>query len=155
LTDRIAWLFDAWDRELDRRPELRDVMPVDLPERGRRLAMELASDAVPTVLLHADLNPGNLLDGGSERGLVAIDPAPCIGDPAFDATDLVFAAATDPDEIESYIGDFATAIRVAPERLLSWCIAFAGMDGSEIAAANGDRDVSRDLFALADRAPPT
>jgi streptomycin 6-kinase len=26
-----------------------------------------------------------MLDGGDKRGLVAIDPAPCLGDAAFDA----------------------------------------------------------------------
>src|SRR4051794_23929367 len=103
LTDRIAWLFDAWHRELDRSPELLELIPADLPERGRRLAMRLAADPVPNVLLHADLNPGNVLDGGVHRGLVAIDPAPCIGDPAFDATDLVFTAATESYDIANYI----------------------------------------------------
>jgi streptomycin 6-kinase len=32
------------------------------------------------------LTPSSILDGGAERGLVAIDPAPCLGDPAFDAS---------------------------------------------------------------------
>jgi streptomycin 6-kinase len=153
VTDRIAWLFDAWDHELNRNPELRELMAADLPARGRHLAMRLAADLVPPVLLHGDLNPGNLLDGGPRRGLVAIDPAPCIGDAAFDATDLVFAAATDPEAISSYIEDLAPAARVSPDRLLNWCIAFAGMDGSEIAQAHGQTPASEGLLALAARAP--
>jgi streptomycin 6-kinase len=39
------------------------------------------------------------LDGGVERGLVAIDPAPCRGDPAFDAVDPVYWRADDVDTI--------------------------------------------------------
>jgi streptomycin 6-kinase len=155
VTDRITWLFDAWDRELRRRPELLDLLPgADLPERGRALAMRLAADPVPTVLLHGDLNPGNLLDGGSQRGIVAIDPAPCIGDPAFDATDLVFAAATDPDAIRRHVGELAPAAGVATERLLAWCIAFAGMDGCERAERDGPTDASRGLLTLAVEAGP-
>lgn len=153
VTSRITWLFEAWEHELTRKPELCDLMPADLPERGRRLAMRFAADSVPSVLLHGDLNPGNLLDGGPERGVVAIDPAPCIGDAAFDATDLVFAAATDPDAIEDYIERLAPAARISPDRLLSWCIAFAAMDASEIAEAHGHTPASRGLFELAARTP--
>jgi streptomycin 6-kinase len=40
-------------------------------------------------VLHGDLTPSNILDGGAERGLVAMDPAPCLGDAAFDAVDLI------------------------------------------------------------------
>lgn len=32
-----------------------------------------------TVLLHGDLHLGNVLDGGAERGLMAIDPKACVG----------------------------------------------------------------------------
>jgi len=59
----------------------------------------------------------NLLDDGGERGLVAIDPAPCLGDPAFDAIDLVFWRADDA-------GTIATrAERLAPrsERIPDDC----------------------------------
>jgi hypothetical protein len=38
-----------------------------------------------TVLLHGDLHLGNALDGGPSRGLIAIDPKACVGDPCFDA----------------------------------------------------------------------
>ncbi|OUC96640.1 hypothetical protein CA984_14275 [Streptosporangium minutum] len=44
--------------------------------------------AGPAGLVHGDLHPGNVLDGGP-RGLVVIDPRPCVGDPAFDAVDWV------------------------------------------------------------------
>ncbi|MEV0679292.1 aminoglycoside phosphotransferase family protein [Actinosynnema sp. NPDC050436] len=54
-------------------------------------ATALARDPVPAVLLHGDLHLRNVLDAGP-RGLVAIDPRPCVGDAAFDAADFVFAA---------------------------------------------------------------
>ena len=58
------------------------LVPHELFERGRRLAHRLAEDTYPTVLLHGDFTPVNILDGGQRRGLVAIDPCPTLGDPA-------------------------------------------------------------------------
>jgi streptomycin 6-kinase len=46
------------------------------------------------VLLHGDLHLGNVLDGGPSRGLVAIDPKACLGDPCFDAVDYVVVIAS-------------------------------------------------------------
>ncbi|MEU8890482.1 aminoglycoside phosphotransferase family protein [Streptomyces sp. NPDC048442] len=46
-----------------------------------------------TVLLHGDLHLGNVLDGGAERGLMAVGPKACVGDPCFDAVDYVLAGA--------------------------------------------------------------
>jgi streptomycin 6-kinase len=85
VAERVAYLFDSGARPYKLRSELADVVAPELYERGRRLAARLAQHGSPTVLLHGDLTPSNLLDGGDERGLVAIDPAPCLGDAAFDA----------------------------------------------------------------------
>jgi hypothetical protein len=43
--------------------------------------------------LHGDLQLGDVLDGGPSRGLVAVGPKACIGDPCFDAVDYVVAGA--------------------------------------------------------------
>jgi streptomycin 6-kinase len=99
LADRVTQLFDSGMKDYDRRPDLAGVIPPVLYTRGRRLAMRLAVDAAPSMLLHGDLTAVNILDGGADRGLVAIDPAPCLGDPAFDATDLVFWRAEDVETI--------------------------------------------------------
>ena len=72
VAERVAYLFEAGRRNYERRPDLGSLIPPDLYERGR-LAMRLAGDAPATVLLHGDLTPVNVLDGGEERGLVAID----------------------------------------------------------------------------------
>lgn len=45
------------------------------------------------MLLHGDLHLGNVLDGGPARGLVAIDPRACVGDPCFDAVDYALDGA--------------------------------------------------------------
>ena len=93
---------------------------------------ELALQVVRSVLLHGDLTPVNVLDGG-ERGLVAIDPAPCVGDPAFDLVDLVFWRAGDVATIEQRAAELAHGIGADPGRTRAWCAAFAGMVALEIA----------------------
>ena len=51
---------------------------------ARAKLTELERDAPAAVLLHGDLDERNLLACG-RRGLCAIDPSPCAGDPAYDA----------------------------------------------------------------------
>ena len=104
-----------------------ELVSSDLFDRGRRLALRLAQEPSPTVLLHGDLTPANILHGGEQRGLVAIDPAPCMGDPAFDIVDLVFWQAGDLEMIRSRAELLAKADGVDATRLLDWCTAFAGM----------------------------
>jgi streptomycin 6-kinase len=136
VAQHIAYLFDSWARHRELHPELLEIVPGRLFDRGRRRAEQLAEDASPTVLLHGDLTPVNVLDGG-QRGLVAIDPAPCLGDPAFDAVDLLFWEAADVATIVDRAELLGSALGVAASRLLDWCIAFAGMIGSELAATPG------------------
>jgi streptomycin 6-kinase len=129
----------------------------DLYGRGRRLAARLAAEPPSTVLLHGDLTPVNVLDGG-ERGLVAIDPAGCFGDPAYEAIDLLVWRAPDITTIEARAADLAPAIGVAEARLLDWCVAFAGMFAIDLAGPGQRHDDSwRDqvppLLRLASQAP--
>jgi streptomycin 6-kinase len=133
VAERVAYLFDSWARHRKLHPELMEIVSDRLFDRGRRRAERLAKEASPTVLLHGDLTPVNVLDGGL-RGLVAIDPAPCLGDPAFDAVDLLFWEAADVGTIVDRAAGLGGEIGIAPSRLLDWCIAFAGMIGSELAA---------------------
>ena len=136
IAHRIAYLFDAGRKNYERRPDLAELISPELYARGRRLALRLAADPASTVLLHGDLTPVNVLDGGAERGLVAIDPAPCVGDPAFDAVDLVFWRARDVEAIAARAEQLAPAIGADAGRLLDWCAAFAGMAALEIAEAS-------------------
>lgn len=74
----VTYLFGSSAKLYERHPELAALIPPELYERGHRLATRLARHDSPVVLLHGDLTPSNILDGGAERGLVAIDPAPCL-----------------------------------------------------------------------------
>ncbi len=127
VADRVAYLFASWARERQCYPTQVALVPHELFDRGRRLALRLAEEPSPTVLLHGDFTPVNILDGGERRGLVAIDPCPTLGDPAFDAIDLLFWQAGDLDTIRRRAELLAPAIGVEATRLLDWCTAFAGM----------------------------
>jgi streptomycin 6-kinase len=151
LAQRVANLFDSGTNPYERRPELVDVVPRELYERGRRLAMGLA-EVPPTRLLHGDTNPGNVLDGGP-RGLVAIDPAPCLGaDPAFDAVDIVFWQASSVGDVVARCEELTPLVGAGADRLIAWCIAFAGMAALEAAADEvGSRERIDALIELAGR----
>jgi streptomycin 6-kinase len=82
-------------------------------------AAGLARDRVAPTLLHGDLHLCNVLDAG-DRGLVAIDPRACVGDPAVDAVDFAYAF---PDLRE---GIERMAAVVDGDRLAAWCAVFAG-----------------------------
>jgi streptomycin 6-kinase len=143
LADRVAYLFDSGTAPYRRRPEVSELVPPELYERGRRLATKLAEGVPPTALLHGDLTPSNILDGGARRGLVAIDPAPCLGDDlAFDAVDLLLWQATSADAVADRAQLLAPAIGVKSAHLLEWCIAFAAMIALEL-AESGDADPDR------------
>jgi streptomycin 6-kinase len=132
-------------------PALVELVPPKLYERGRQLALRLVRHVAPTALLHGDLTPGNVLDGGDSRGLVAIDPAPCLGnDPAFDAIDLLLWQAEDIATIEARAARLAPAIDVDAGRLLDWCAAFAAMTALELAETpNGPREPIQAALTLA------
>jgi streptomycin 6-kinase len=154
LKQRVEYLFDGWKRHRQRRPELIDVVTPELYERGRQLALRLAEEAAPMVLLHGDLNPGNVLYGGNDRGLVAIDPAPCIGDAAFDAVDLLMWQIHEVSTIQKRSQLLAAALGLDTGRVLDWCVAFAGMTASELASErNAPADSIRAALELAEGAP--
>jgi streptomycin 6-kinase len=134
VEQRVAYLFDSAAKLYEGHPELTALIPPELYERGRRLATRLAQQDSPIVLLHGDLTPSNILDGGAERGLVAIDPAPCLGDAAFDAVDLILWQADDLETIAARIERLAAATGVGAERLGGWCVAFAGMSALDLAS---------------------
>jgi streptomycin 6-kinase len=154
VAERVAYLFSASAKLYAADPGLAGVIPQELYERGRLLALQLAADPLPAVLLHGDLTPSNILDGGAERGLVAIDPAPCRGDAAFDAIDLALWRADDVEAIGARATALAAAIGVDAERLLRWCTAFAGMTALELAGSPDAPSARIDAaVALAARAP--
>jgi streptomycin 6-kinase len=153
VEERSAHLFVSSLTLHARHPELEAVVPRALHDRGQALAERLSRDERPSVLLHGDLTPSNILDGGPNRGLVAIDPAPCLGDPAFDAVDLVLWRAHDIGTIEARSRRLAATAGLDPGRLLAWCTAFAAMIALELASRDGARSPElRALLDLASRA---
>jgi len=136
VADRIAALFSAGTANYARRPDLLTVIPAELYDRGRRAALALAAEtSVGEVLLHGDLTAVNVLDGGTRRGLVAIDPAPCSGDPAFDAVDLLLWHVADLTGLIARATELASRLGLCAERMVRWCAAFAPMAALERAEA--------------------
>ena len=70
--------IEAWSREAGADLSLAEFGIQFEPPAGRPRA-----DGIP-LLLHGDLHPGNLL-WASQRGWVAIDPQPVVGDAAYEA----------------------------------------------------------------------
>ncbi|EME57511.1 aminoglycoside phosphotransferase family protein [Amycolatopsis decaplanina] len=77
------------------------------------------------VLLHGDLHPGNVLDGAA-RGLIAIDPKACVGDPCFDAVDYVVGGAG-REGVEARCHVVANACGLDGDRLYAWSRVIAPM----------------------------
>jgi streptomycin 6-kinase len=151
FAERVEFIFPYWiERHSQSTDSARRAVPLDRLRRGHLLAQELARQPDTAVLLHGDLHPGNVLDGGRDRGLVAIDPRPCLGDPAVDAIDWVFWGVDDPRSWRPRCAELAARIRVDSDRLWAWCTAFAAM----LAASRAGRGaVAAELEALLAVAP--
>jgi streptomycin 6-kinase len=100
---------------------LRQRVDAGLVERGLAAALELAAQSDATTLLHGDLHTGNVLRRG-RGGLVAIDPRPCVGDPAFDLVDWVLRGDVAPPQRAQQL---AAATGLDAQRLLAWARATA------------------------------
>lgn len=132
--ERVEFMFELWDR---RRRALPD-SPIDdnVWQRSHAAALDMAREGES--LLHGDLHPGNLLRIGNDRGIVAIDPRPCIGDPAMDLTDLATIGASSEGEIRNRCRQLADiADPVDAERLWLWCCNFAPMAAVSLARRAG------------------
>jgi streptomycin 6-kinase len=150
LAERVEFIFEHWIGRHGRAGEaLTRAVPVDRLRRGHELARELAADPGVPVLLHGDLHPANVLDGGPGRGLVAIDPRPCVGEAAVDAIDWVFWAVDDPRAWEPRSRELALLLGIEHERLWAWCAAFAAMLAASRAARGAPAEEIGALLALA------
>jgi streptomycin 6-kinase len=149
LAERVEFLFEHWvERHGRRGVVVTRTVPVERLRRGHELARALAADAGKPVLLHGDLHPSNVLDGGTMRGLVAIDPRPCVGDAAVDAVDWVFWAVDDSGLWERRSRDLAVALGLDHERLWAWCAAFAAMLAASRAAQGSSAEQVAAVLAL-------
>jgi streptomycin 6-kinase len=101
--------------------------PVDrgVVAHADELFTSLTSSSKDTVLLHGDLGPGNVVL--SERGWLAIDPYPVLGDRAFDVGhDLSRCDLRDAQEL---VAVFADRLGLDARRIAGWafacCVHFA------------------------------
>ena len=149
LSARVAFMFAHGAKRHDADPVARAAVPRARIERGHDLARTLATDPFPAVLVHGDLHAANVLDGGPGRGLVAIDPRPCIGDGAFDAIDWVFYRAPNPADWPARADQLATALDTTHDRIWQWCVATAPLLAAGKAARGATAEEIEALLALA------
>ncbi len=122
--ERVEFLFRLIGRRLTH-ARVRPLVTPDLAERGHRLAQSLAAGK-HTELVHGDLGPPNVLTAGPERGLVAIDPRPTLGDRTADAIDWAIGRATSAGELSDRIERLcALDPDLDGDRLWQWCQATA------------------------------
>lgn len=100
------------------------------------------------VMLHGDLHPGNALDGGPSRGLMAIDPKLHVGDPCFDAFDYVLEAAGG-EGIRTRCERVASACGLDGDRLLAWGQTMAPMFVIGHLRSDGSESAIEELLELA------
>jgi len=122
------------------------VGPADV-ERGWLRCQALLASETTRVLLHGDLHLGNVLDGGS-RGLVAIDPRACVGDPCFDAVDYLLDGAGS-DGVDARCAALAAASGLDAGRLLEWCRAIAAIVAIAYLGRPGRERAIPELLTLA------
>ena len=79
-----------------------------------------------TVLLHGDLQPKNLLEAAA-GAVVAIDPLPCVGDPAFDAATWS-ALSPAPEPIEARVGAISRALQCDPAPIARWAALLCALE---------------------------
>ncbi|MGL6278382.1 MAG: aminoglycoside phosphotransferase family protein [Gaiella sp.] len=120
---------------LDGLPELEDVvrqrlaravaqgrLPADRAARAAEALGALQRPGAASVLLHGDFDERNLLRSRG-RGLVAIDPLPCVGDAAYDAA--YWAHANGRPGRRERQSAIAAALALPLERLRQWGVVVA------------------------------
>lgn len=118
LDDTVA----AWRRRMRERPDTFDA-PHEVIATAARWADQLHGTSTRRVMLHGDLNPGNVLTAERARWL-AIDPKPWLGDPAFDLAQALLNWISRSDAQVGEAVDWATRLaqelQVDVARALRW-----------------------------------
>lgn len=151
LIQRVEFIFEFWGKQL-RKPEVAAHVSQELVERSLATARELAARSPrPRVLLHGDLHADNVLDGGDQRGLVAVDPRACVGDPAFDLIDWVLADAGDEHRMRQRAEWLASEVGADPTSLWRWCECTAVLVViSQLARGSKPAATTKSLLSLAE-----
>ncbi|MEN3273000.1 MAG: streptomycin 6-kinase [Actinomycetota bacterium] len=113
----ISWAATGHERA-ERWPELLDA---GIVREGLDLLVSLAESG-QRLLLHTDLHPGNVLRSQREKWL-AIDPKPVIGDPGYDAYQLIVDGVHDVDHLRARISRVAGDLGIEVARLQGWALA--------------------------------
>lgn len=129
-------------------PAISARMDVTTWDRAIRRCDRLLDTEATTVLLHGDLHLGNVLDGGAERGPMAIDPKACVGDPCFDAVDYVVAGAG-LEGIETRCEHVAAACGFDGDRLHAWSQVIAPFAAIAHLGSGGEEPLIDELLDLA------
>lgn len=101
--------FDRFEAPMDR----------EWVGRADELFVSLTSSSTDTVLLHGDLGPSNVVL--SERGWLAIDPYPVVGDRAFDAGHSL--SRCDLRDARKHVAVFADRLELDARRVAGWAFA--------------------------------
>jgi streptomycin 6-kinase len=148
LAERVNFLFALIGR---RRvlPRASGLVTADMVARGHRLSLDLAAGR-DGGLVHGDLGPPNVLAAGPARGLVAIDPRPCIGDRTADVIDWALARTTSAAGLGERIRGLCAAIPdLDGDRLRRWCQATAVISAVQHLYRRPPDDTTKFLIELA------
>nr|WP_241732172.1 aminoglycoside phosphotransferase family protein [Galbitalea soli] len=114
----------------------------------------LEREPAPAALLHGDFNPGNLLEHAESGGLLAIDPKPLLGDPAYDLWPLIaqlghpFESHDPVATIRAHLERACRAAGCAPERVARWSRARTGLNVSWYLAQGDPAQARQAAFEL-------
>lgn len=110
------------------------------------LARELLDNQADKAVLHGDLHHENILHSDT-RGWLAIDPKRLVGERAFDFANILCnpdkATALGTGRLARQVDIISSAARIAPQHLLKWTVAWAGLSAAWI--LNDGDDASLDL----------
>lgn len=149
LNMRVDFMFRRCAERLAGTANAAQVISPAAIESSHRLAAALALNPPKSVLLHGDLHAGNILNGGSRRGLVAIDPRPCVGDAVFDAIDYVFWPEASPSQWLCRRDQLAKLLGCDETRLWDWCRSVCTVFAVGKVARGGTRDDIASLMKIA------
>ncbi|WP_410646863.1 aminoglycoside phosphotransferase family protein [Amycolatopsis sp. cmx-4-54] len=125
LEDRVVFMYRLAERGL-RGSVAEATLSLETLDRARLRALALATGGGGNAIVHGDLHPGNVLDGGPGRGAVAIDPRPSVGDPSFDLADWVTLPMRDGGTLEDGFDLIAPHLPgFDAGRVRAWCVALA------------------------------
>ena len=101
--ERVEFVFELWDRRRRALPDHRSTLQFGVDATRLRWIWHAAGIYFFTAIF----TPATFCGSADGRRIVAIDPRPCIGDPAMDLTDLAVNGASSKAEIRSRCSQLA------------------------------------------------